>query len=80
MTDQLDRAAELEMQARDQALQAQTRRTYEAPDEDATGRYCLDCGEQIPDERIIQVPWAVRCVDCQTIHERQEAVRVGRPR
>lgn len=32
------------------------------PDE----RYCEDCGELIPAARIKAIPYAVRCVDCQT--------------
>ncbi len=80
MTDIIDRAAELEQMNRDLALQENERRSYEPPDEDANGRYCLDCSEQIPDERIIRIPWAVRCVECQQLHERREAVRVGRHR
>ena len=80
MTDIIDSAAELEQLNRDLALKERQRRSNEAPDEDALGRYCLDCGEQIPDKRIIRIPWAVRCVECQTINEKREAVRVGRHR
>ena len=33
-------------------------------------RYCIDCGEPIPVERLQAMPNAVRCVACQTEHER----------
>ena len=35
-----------------------------------TKRYCVDCGEEIPQERILAVPHTVRCVHCQHILER----------
>jgi DnaK suppressor protein len=48
----------------------------EAPDEDANGnRYCLDCGNDIPAERV-QVINAVRCVACTTRRER--IAKIGR--
>jgi phage/conjugal plasmid C-4 type zinc finger TraR family protein len=31
---------------------------------------CLDCDIDIPKQRRIAVPWAVRCVDCQEYHEK----------
>lgn len=35
------------------------------------GRYglCEDCGEAIRIERLVAVPWATRCIACQTEHE-----------
>jgi len=46
----------------------------EEPDEDDQGnRYCLDCGEMIPQARV-QAVQAVRCVDCASRLER------GKPR
>jgi len=42
----------------------------EDPDEDERGnRYCLDCAEIIPAERVAAVR-AVRCVSCATKRER----------
>lgn len=44
----------------------------EPPDEDEDGnRYCLDCGEQIPPQRLLAVPYAVRCVPCLSKRERR---------
>lgn len=34
-------------------------------------RICLDCGDEIPHERIEANPLAVRCVDCQAKKERK---------
>jgi DnaK suppressor protein len=41
------------------------------------GRYgeCSDCGEPIPFDRLKAEPWAMRCVDCEAAHERQQALR-----
>jgi DnaK suppressor protein len=71
MTDQFDRASELEQEHRDRALAAQRNRPIEEPDEDAHGvRYCLACGDIIPKQRVELVPTAVRCVACQNKKER----------
>lgn len=71
MADEADIAteqSELEM-AIFQAQRASTR--SEQPDEDDAGnRYCLDCGDEIPAERVAAVQ-AVRCVYCAEIRERK---------
>lgn len=36
---------------------------------------CIDCGEQIPFERLMVQPSALRCVACQESNEREEALR-----
>jgi len=41
----------------------------EEPDEDAHGRYCLDCGDTIPPARVEAVQ-AVRCVECANRREK----------
>lgn len=71
MTDQFDRAQELEERFRDDALHHQlNHRCTEQPDEDEGGnRYCLSCGELIPQDRIEAQPNAVRCVRCQARKE-----------
>ena len=33
-------------------------------------RYCMDCKDEIPEERLSIRPGAVRCVQCQTRKER----------
>ncbi len=41
-----------------------------------TGRqYCLDCGDKIPDKRLVHVPNAARCAPCQERHERPRGRR-----
>lgn len=32
-------------------------------------RSCKKCGQQIPKKRLEAVPFAIRCVQCQTEHE-----------
>lgn len=34
-------------------------------------RYCIDCGEEIPAERLKAVPGTVRCLHCQNEYERR---------
>jgi RNA polymerase-binding protein DksA len=36
---------------------------------------CVDCGDEIPVERLTAQPTAVRCVDCQALRERNYAGR-----
>ncbi len=71
MTDEFDRAQDLEMQFRERAISNQlSRHESETPDEDEDGnRYCLSCGVIIPPERIKAQKDAVRCIDCQTRKE-----------
>lgn len=33
---------------------------------------CIDCGSEIGFERLNVQPYAVRCVDCQQLHEKKE--------
>ncbi|MDA8152881.1 MAG: hypothetical protein M0003_09250 [Acidithiobacillus sp.] len=50
----------------------------EEPDEDAQGnRYCLDCADIIPSERV-QAVEAVRCVTCAAKRERFTKLTQGR--
>lgn len=69
MPDILDRAAELEQRQRDHAIKAALHRPTETPRQDEHGRYCRSCGIQIPAQRLVYVPNAVRCVSCQEEHE-----------
>ena len=77
--DPVDAASNNELEAvatalRNRAIEAQQSR--EAPDEDEQGnRFCLDCGEQIPPDRVAAVA-AVRCVRCASRREKQG--RIGR--
>ncbi|WP_081443580.1 TraR/DksA family transcriptional regulator [Methylophaga thiooxydans] len=74
MVDVFDRAQEREQKDRDIAIQTVLRssRETEQPDEENGIRYCLDCGEPIPNKRLEARPDAVRCVDCQNIKAKRE--------
>ncbi len=79
MTDWIDDACQLEQEQRDRALlQRMHNKVTETPDQDAAGnRYCLDCGEQIPRERLSAEPSATRCVGCQACVEKARRHRYG---
>ena len=32
---------------------------------------CVGCGEQISADRRRAAPWAIRCIDCQSRHDRE---------
>lgn len=34
-----------------------------------TGIYCVECDEEIPEQRRKAMPGCRRCIDCQTLHE-----------
>jgi DnaK suppressor protein len=70
MTDLIDQASELESLQREMALKAALSKPLESQEIDAFGHhYCNDCGIQIPPQRIAAVPYAVCCVECQTLRE-----------
>ncbi len=71
MTDVLDRAQEIEQQQREQALM-QAKQQPEQPNELDGHRYCLDCDVGIKTKRLLAAPNAVRCVDCQELHEHHQ--------
>jgi phage/conjugal plasmid C-4 type zinc finger TraR family protein len=33
---------------------------------------CTECGRPIPEQRRRAAPFAVRCIECQTIHEQEK--------
>ncbi len=39
-----------------------------------TGTNCVDCGEEIPEERRKAKPGCRRCLDCQNLHENWSAL------
>ena len=62
MTDIIDRA-------NDEAqrwLDEQIAKTHHNATDDTE---CIDCGEPIGEKRKQAVPWAVRCIRCQTAYE-----------
>ncbi|MFW2176641.1 MULTISPECIES: TraR/DksA C4-type zinc finger protein [unclassified Moraxella] len=62
MGDIVDRANE----EADRWLQYQIAKTHHEATDDTE---CIDCGEPIGTARKKSIPWAVRCMKCQTEHE-----------
>ncbi|MGL4829884.1 MAG: TraR/DksA family transcriptional regulator [Vibrio sp.] len=69
MTDQFDRAQQLEQEFRDRAIAQQLKRNQDAACAEGEDRDCVDCGVAIPQKRIQAMPSAVRCVGCQSKKE-----------
>lgn len=66
MADKADIAQELIDERMTQALAArQGPRRHAVPVDDE----CVDCGETIPAARRERMPYALRCVECQTARE-----------
>jgi RNA polymerase-binding protein DksA len=59
-----------ELRAIDAAMQRISAGTY---------GICIDCGQEIPEERLNAEPTAARCIRCQEIYERTH-VSAGTPR
>lgn len=75
----IDIAQTLEQLGRDASLAEQERRELlaieKALSKMATGSFgvCEDCGEDIPPRRLMVLPEARLCANCQTFEERQNA-------
>lgn len=65
MSDIFDRAQELELRQREEALAAFASTISHGN----SYSHCDDCGDPIPDARRKAVPGCTRCVDCQSLHE-----------
>ena len=66
MTDQFDRAQQLEEMAREIAIKKH--RTFKA----VSRVYCEDCDAPIPEKRRQLIQGVTRCVACHQIHELQK--------
>ncbi|HBR2612602.1 TPA: TraR/DksA family transcriptional regulator [Klebsiella pneumoniae] len=66
MTKAFDRASDLEMEEREQALNRHLNRVKELPDEHGI---CNDCGAAIPAARLKALPYVATCVSCQSIRD-----------
>lgn len=66
MTDNLDRAQQIEQMQREIALKKH--RTFK----DVSALYCQDCDEPIPEARRKALPGCSRCTECQTVFEQQK--------
>jgi len=71
MSDDADRASELEQLRLSRALKAQRegRPPAETPQLLNGKRICKDCGFPIEKKRLKANPSAVRCTECQSYHE-----------
>ncbi|CDZ32199.1 Hypothetical protein NGAL_HAMBI1145_09700 [Neorhizobium galegae bv. officinalis] len=63
----LDLASVREQQERD-ALIADAIAALEQPGKTE----CVDCGHAIPKARLTAAPFAVRCIECQKLHEQEK--------
>jgi RNA polymerase-binding transcription factor DksA len=73
MSDIADRAGDLEELQRAQALHAQSAVVIEMPRCDRDGkRICLTCEDRLSQKRLRAEPRAVRCVECQDLHEKRQ--------
>ncbi|WP_348758330.1 TraR/DksA C4-type zinc finger protein [Candidatus Methylocalor cossyra] len=74
--DDIDFAQHLEECDRNDALRrlrsAQEMAELQLVDEARGAVICLDCGAPIPDERLAVQRQAVRCIDCQREHDREQ--------
>lgn len=77
MADAADHAKNLEQLQRQHAIDKQLNQPAEKPNELHGHRYCLECDIEINTKRLVNVPNAVRCVDCQTLVEQQNKHYVG---
>lgn len=70
MPDQLDRAKKLEMGHRQASLENTLQQAQEPPQEILDGVVvCIDCGINIPLDRLAAKPDAARCINCQSRKE-----------
>ena len=66
MTDQFDRAQQLEEMQREIALKKH--RTFQA----VSRLYCEDCDASIPEKRRQMIQGVTRCVACQELKEKRQ--------
>ncbi|NKF51377.1 TraR/DksA family transcriptional regulator [Shewanella sp. WXL01] len=71
MTDVIDKACELEQRQRDSAIKRQLQHTAHHGN-DWQQRTCIDCYAPIGTERLVLVPNAKRCIECQLDYEHEQ--------
>ena len=69
LTDENDRASAIEAQFNEDALENARRKTLPETNPDFDGVHCIDCDEKIPAARLKL--GKIRCVECQTVLEKQ---------
>lgn len=75
MSDPVDRAQQLDAERTGRLIDAHRARPKPRGD-----GICCDCDDAISPSRLAAEPGAERCIECQTLFERKEAVRVGNHR
>jgi phage/conjugal plasmid C-4 type zinc finger TraR family protein len=76
MPDAIDFAQEYEQNLREDALKEQARRVGAViTDARKSRRYCVECGDPIPQPRRNALPGVETCVSCQEDLEKQKKVR-----
>lgn len=79
MTDQFDRATEIEELQREDALALQARRAgLDGKTVSDSAHDCGVCEEPIPDERRVAIPGVQTCVACQAELERATTGKAAR--
>lgn len=63
--------ADITQQCDEQAYQRFLTRHKPTKVDTSAERFCIDCGEIIPKQRVMAVPHCCRCVYCQTKTERR---------
>ncbi len=71
---QYELAAKLAEAEREASLET-VRRKLQADGPGSPDGACNDCGEEIGPARLEAIPSAVRCIECQVIHEKQQQQR-----
>ncbi len=74
MSDVVDKANEWVQQRLDDEIARRQQRVNKPV---VIHQICIDCDMPIPKQRLEKMPSAPRCVECQTLHEKQEAIRGG---
>lgn len=69
--DDIDKIQELEVSRIADRLSAIQREFTIQP----ASRECVECGDEIPDERRAALPHAMRCLECQSLLEKDRRFR-----
>jgi len=69
--DDADRASDIELARVQKSLLSIKKELKFEPDD----IYCIECGDEIPEERRHAMPNCIRCVTCQELDERPRRVK-----
>ena len=68
-TDTVDREIDYTLEEHDERLLAEIDAALVRIDDGTYGK-CVNCGAQIPEERLEAMPWATLCIECKRKEER----------